>query len=378
MKTFDVRLATHVALVPGLTLGVLGQRSVQVTRIRLLDRAPGMTDDEAAFVSLVGEATNGSFIEINETGTAVSLQPGSIRGGTFAMETKPKVNLTLLLHRLLPLAPFAKLAWDVTLTGGVTDNGVHNADYFRQVTLPLIEKFGLVGAEVHYDKRAALPSGGGAVRFTCPIVRRQLEIPRHLDCADARVAKVRGVAYALRTSPQLGSRVALAAKDELNDVAGDVFFSTDCRSNRKGAGGESPSFGMAIWAELVSERDAAENPSSKVVVHSVLGVAASVNKDESPEAMGKRVAVDFLRQVASRGVVDDAMQPLLVMMMAACPQDVVRSRVGATLTDDCVQALRCCKTFLNVVFKIVQDDAGNGIMLSAVGAGIVNLSRKTT
>jgi len=57
---------------------------------------------------------------------------------------------------------------------------------------------------------------------------------------------------------------------------------------------------------------------------------------------------------------------------------VVRARVGVTLTDECVQALRCCKTFLNVVFKIVQDDAGNGIMLSAVGAGIVNLSRKTT
>jgi len=378
MYRYDVNLTTHAALIPGMVMAVLAQKSLRVTKIRLMDREPGLTDDEAAFARLLGEMTNGSVIEVNETGTAISIQPGSIRGGSINLTAKPNVHLILLLQRLLPLAPFAKAPLNVVLAGGYTDGGSCNADYFRNVTLPFMEKFGVIGAELHVDHRAALPGGGGLVRLTCPNVRRHLSIPRGLDILDGRVVKVRGVAYALRTSPQLGNRVAQAARDELRDVASDVFFSTDCRSNKKGAGGNSPSFGMSIWAEIVSEQDARDNPSSKVMVHSMLGVSDGVQKEETPEATGQRVANEFLKQVAARGMVDDFMQPLLVTLMAVCPQDVVRARVGQALTPDCIQTLRCCKTFLSIVFKIVEDRDGQGTLLSCVGAGTVNLARKIT
>jgi RNA 3'-terminal phosphate cyclase-like protein len=374
----DVQLTNHACIYPALLFSILSQKSVKITRIRLLDREPGLNENEAAYAKLLAELTNGSSFNVNETGTSVTLHPGTIRGGRVAMQVAPTVHLVSLLQHVAPLAAFAKTPFDITLEGGITDGTHLNPDYFRCVTLPLLEKFGLVGAQFEAPRRGCAPDGGGVVHFTCPAVRRQLVVPRGLDIADGRVAKVRGVAYALRISPQLGNRVSQAARDALRDVAPDVFFNTDCRSNRNGAGGNSPGFGMALWAEMVSEHDAANNPSSKVQVHSLLGVSGGGSKLESPEQTGQRVAAALLQQVAARGMVDQTSQALVVSMMAACPQDVVRASVGSKLAEDAVHTLRLAKAFLGVMFKMAQPHADAGITLSCVGAGTVNLARKVT
>ena len=42
-----------------------------------------LSDFEASFIRLLDKITNGSTIEVNETGTVVFYQPGILVGGTF-------------------------------------------------------------------------------------------------------------------------------------------------------------------------------------------------------------------------------------------------------------------------------------------------------
>lgn len=44
--------------------------------------SPGLTSAEAGFLRLVDQLTNGSLVEINETGTALFFRPGILIGGS--------------------------------------------------------------------------------------------------------------------------------------------------------------------------------------------------------------------------------------------------------------------------------------------------------
>ena len=52
-----------------------------IVYFRARDDDPGLHEAEAGFIRLLDKLTNGSKIEVNETGTSLSYQPGSLLGG---------------------------------------------------------------------------------------------------------------------------------------------------------------------------------------------------------------------------------------------------------------------------------------------------------
>ena len=52
-----------------------------VSEIRSDSKSPGISNCEANFLRLLDAVTNGTVIEINETGTKVKFVPGVIVGG---------------------------------------------------------------------------------------------------------------------------------------------------------------------------------------------------------------------------------------------------------------------------------------------------------
>lgn len=65
-----------------LLLSILSGKSVRITHIRHLDDDPGLQEFEVSLIRLLDKVTNGTIIELNETGTALYFQPGLIQGGT--------------------------------------------------------------------------------------------------------------------------------------------------------------------------------------------------------------------------------------------------------------------------------------------------------
>lgn len=66
-----------------LLLATLSGKKIQIKDIRSDDNEPGLREYEVNLIRLFDKVTNGTNVELNETGTALKYQPGLLHGGTF-------------------------------------------------------------------------------------------------------------------------------------------------------------------------------------------------------------------------------------------------------------------------------------------------------
>lgn len=375
-------------------LHCVAQTPLRLSNIRAFEDFPGLIEDEVQCLRVISLISN-CRVEINETGTALSLKPGTLKGGNIVYDSVPRsVNMVKLLCSVLFLGPFCKDSLDLRLVGGITEDEFYNVDLFKAITINLLEKFGLQGASIELEKRGLAPNGGGSIRFFCPNVKTQLQIPKDLS-AQVKLLRIRGTIFSLCVSPQLANRVASVCRSHLERFASDVYFGTDCKarstisttpaSGTNKAIKPSPGFGGAIWVETVKPADVESEHHPPII--SLLGVCDFAKVEQSPEDFGKQLAMKFLKEVKRGGNIDTFHQCLLIILMACCPEDVVKAKVGSELSPQCVDTLRIIKRILNVTFKIVrckeeeeEDDEEEkcAIMLSCLGGGIGNTARKVT
>jgi RNA 3'-terminal phosphate cyclase-like protein len=108
-------------------------------------------------------------------------------GGSYSHTCHLDRSLNYYLDALIPLAPFCKKAFDISLQG-ITSG----CDVTRTVTLPHLHYFGITeGLELQIKKRGSAPLGGGQVIFKCPVVR-QLKTLQFMD--KGKIKRLRGVA----------------------------------------------------------------------------------------------------------------------------------------------------------------------------------------
>jgi len=287
-----------------LVLSCLSARPVRIRAIRPDDESPGLSSFEASFVRLLDKLTNGTHVEINETGTQIYFRPGLIVGGAVEHDcggSSPGARSAgWFLEGIAPLGAFAKkpihLKLDNCVTNDATDPSV---DSFKEMVLPVLRRFGVGGdaetaatLDMIVKRRGALPGGGGLVEFRCMPVRAL----RPIDWTDPGLVKrVRGVAYATKVSPQVANRQVTAARGVFNSLLPDVYVFTDVYSGK--TSGNSPGFGILLTTESttgsqVSGEACAEGPG---LPEDVAKVAASRLLDEVLEGG----CVDSTHQVST-------------------------------------------------------------------------------
>jgi RNA 3'-terminal phosphate cyclase-like protein len=342
-----------------LVLATLSGKLVKITQIRTVsDKAVGLQDFEASFLRLLHAVTDGSEIEINETGTSLTYKPGKLVGGTVSHVCPPSRAVTYWLEPLLLLGPFMEEPLHVTLQGVTNHPDDITVDTFRTVTLATLKPFGLEGLALKVLKRGALPLGGGKVVFDCPITPL-LQPITWLE--PDRVKRIRGVAFTSKVSTQFGARMVDPARGVLNMCCPDVWIYADHFKGEQA--GKSPGFGLSLFAETI-----------KGSIYSA-DICTHEGALEKPEELGKLTAARLLEEVDLGGVVDTSHQfiPLLMMSLAdeIKPSKVLLGR----LTPYTTQLLRDVKHFLGVKFRFEQSP--DGVLCSCVGIGRRNLARRT-
>ena len=136
------------------------------------DEVPGLRDFEVNFLRLIDALTQGTRVEINETGTSLRFHPGLPVGGTLEHDCGTGRAIGWFIEGILPLLPFAKKATALALSGITNDDVDPCVDMLRTVTLPTLAHFGLhEGLTLTLKRRGAPPLGGGLAVLTCPVVR---------------------------------------------------------------------------------------------------------------------------------------------------------------------------------------------------------------
>ncbi|EPQ26027.1 uncharacterized protein PFL1_06480 [Pseudozyma flocculosa PF-1] len=353
-KSRLLRFTGHSYFRQRLVLSLLSGRPVRIDSIRSDASSPGLCDFEASFLRLIEKVTNGSHVEISYTGTSVLLRPGVIAGGNVSHDCPTSRSVGYFAEWIMVLAPFAKKELSLTLRGLTARQGDLGVDTLRTVTLPHLSLFlpldtlsTLSSAlELRILKRGSPPLGGGEIHLRCPTLA-------HLSTlnfiAPGRIKKIRGIANATRVSPQMANRMIDHARSILQRYIPDLYLFADVY--RGDDSGKSPGFGLSLVASsttgAIYSSEAISRPSNQETGEEAL----------TPEDVAALAARQLLEEVAKRGCIDPAHQPMVLTLMALGPQDVARCRMGK-LTPNAIQTMRDIKEGLGVTFKVkrVQDE----------------------
>ncbi|XP_061716714.1 probable RNA 3'-terminal phosphate cyclase-like protein [Cydia pomonella] len=293
-----------------LLLSTLSGRSVRIEEIRSSHDDPGLREYEVSLIRLLDKVTNGTRVELSETGTSVFYQPGILIGGQVTHSCSTQRGIGYYLEVLLALGPFCKEPLNAVLQGVTHHDLDVSVDKVKAAALPILLKFILVddGLELKVVRRGAPPLGGGEVVFRCP-VRRGV---RPLQWASwGLVKRIRGVVYALRVSPTMANRVVEAAKGVMLKFLPDVYINTDqCRGPNAG---KSPAFGISLVAETNEKTFYCAEAKS---------LEAGSGETTLPEDLGRECAQKLLDEIYRGGCVDSALQWLVALWMALGQKDV--------------------------------------------------------
>ncbi|KAF2978167.1 hypothetical protein EK904_007298 [Melospiza melodia maxima] len=323
---------------------------------------------EASFIRLIDKVTNGSRIEINQTGTTLYYQPGLLYGGSLEHDCSPSRGIGYYLESLLCLAPFMKHPLKIVLRGVTNDQVDPSVDVLKATALPLLKKFGIDGEslEIKINRRGMPPKGGGEILFSCP-VRKVLQPVQFTD--PGKIKRIRGTAYSVRVSPQMANRMVESARGILNKFLPDIYIYTD---HMKGVNsGKSPGFGMCLTAETINgtilSAELASNPQ---------GQGAAV----LPEELGQNCAKLLLEEVYRGGCVDSTNQSLALLLMTLGQRDVSKVLLGP-LSPYTIEFLRHLRSFFQIMFKMEtktteeEHMGGEKVLMTCVGIGFCNLRR---
>ncbi|XP_043270964.1 probable RNA 3'-terminal phosphate cyclase-like protein [Venturia canescens] len=355
-----------------LLLSTLSGKSIKITEIRTNDDDPGLREYEVNLIRLFDRITNGTKIELNETGTSLFYCPGLLIGGELQHDCSLQRGITYYLDAVMALAPFCKKPIDITLRG-VTNNCLDpSVDRVKSAGIPVLKKFLTIDTDVELTihKRGAAPLGGGEIRFKCPTYKSLKTIQLQNS---GMVKRIRGIACGIRVSPAIANRLVDSAKQVLLKFLPDVYIHTDhCRG---AASGKSPGFGISLTAETTNGIFfGSDNFSTRMMSGSLPCV---------PEDLGREVALKLIDEIYRNGCVDSPFQSMAALFMALGKKDVSKLLVGP-LTPTMVQFLRDLRDFFGIVFKLepAKDDEDDDVvheqvLLTCIGIGYTNLSRRT-
>ncbi|XP_075228720.1 putative RNA 3'-terminal phosphate cyclase-like protein isoform X2 [Lycorma delicatula] len=321
-----------------LLLSVVSGKAIRITDIRTRDDEPGLKEYEVNLLRLLDKMSNGTWLEVNETGTAFSFTPGSLIGGSLIHECCRLRGIGYYLEVILALAPFCKKSLNITLRGVTNNQKDPSVDAFKNGALAVLRRFMVVdpGLELIIKKRGMEPQGGGEVTLNCPNIK-QLKPIMLKDWG--KMKRVRGTMFALRVSPALSNRMVEAAKGVFLQFIPDVFFTVDHLKGQ--CAGKSPGFGASIYAETTTDvfytSDKVSNPPTEK--HSV------------PEDVGKEAAWALLDEISGGGCIDSAFQSLCCLYMALTTKDVSQCVIGP-LSPYTIEFLRHLRKFFGLIFKL--------------------------
>ncbi|KAJ3492332.1 hypothetical protein NLI96_g8 [Meripilus lineatus] len=361
MATVSVlRFSGHQYLRHRLVLSILSGKPVRIDKIRPDDQNPGLRDYEVSLLRLLERITNGTVIEINVTGTAILLKPGIITGGNVTHECPLSRSIGYFLEPVVMLAPFSKKPLQLTLRGITSNDQDLSADLIRTVTLPHLQLFGISeGLELRIKKRGSPPLGGGEIQFLCPIIK-QVKTLNFVE--PGKIKRIRGIAHAVRVSPQFSNRMIETSRSVLNRYIPDIYLYSDVYKGEDS--GKSPGYALSLLAE-----------STTGAVHCSEVVS---RPGTAPEDIALLASRALLSEIKKGGCVDRKHQTLILLFMVLGSEDVGRCKMGEP-TARTIQFLRDVRDAFGTSFKIVPSDpsdpTSSELLFSCYGTGYVNANR---
>lgn len=344
IKDFRLRLVTSL----------LKFEKVIISDIRADCINPGVKEHEVKFLELLTELTQGSVVEISDSGADVSFSPGIIKGGTFDFYCGSKYCIAYFVEPLLLMIPFSKLPTKITFSGLTEDSlglGMDSFKYFYDAFLKSIDLQKNITVKIL--ERGYPPDGVGKVLLECvPMDKIQCF---NLQSGD-KMSKVRGMLASTKVNNQLCVNVISQTKELLSKYFDDIFIYTDKSIGEK----ISPGFSLT----LVATNDDA----SQVIVSNT---NSCVHSDVA--SFPSLATKFFLKKVARSACFDD--ERLWIVLGFMCIATGVSQLVVSKTLDETV--LQDFEEYFGVKFvRSKQSSTGGSFSFKCLGMGLTNVAQE--
>ncbi|HVC10731.1 MAG TPA: RNA 3'-terminal phosphate cyclase [Burkholderiales bacterium] len=314
-------------------LAALTGTAVRIRAVRAGRGKPGLAAQHLAALRAVVQLCRARAEGLALGSGEVVLEPGTLRGGSFAFDVGTAGSVTLVLQALLPVMIAARADIEVRVTGGTDVRAAPPLDYLREVLLPLLARMG-VRAQLAVARRGYYPRGGGQVEMKVrPAALRSLRLT-----APGRLLRVEGCAHVAHLPAQIAQRMRSAALERLGPL--DVPLRCDS-SVLEGERAIGQGGAVALWAQCE---------------HTVLGAARVAERGVRAEALGEAAGAELAADLAAGATLDVHAADQLPVYLALAGGE--SSFVTRELTSHARTAMWLIEQFLPVRFAVAPCAAG--------------------
>lgn len=288
-------------------LSALTGRPVHIANARVRRPKPGLQPQHVRVIEAIRELVNGKTEGICRGAQEFKFWPGKVQpgAGPYLWDIGSAGSTTLLALSVLPVMAFAPDSIKAELRGGVFQDFAPSCFHLQQVMLPLLARMGLE-ATIEMRRPGYVPTGGGVLRLTTLPLKGCLRPLVHED--PGMLKNLSGVALASHLESRAVARhMAQASRDvfkaEGYDAKLDVQEDTDA---------VQPGAALAIFANLTGGWR--------------LGADWAGARGRSAEAIGKRVAMQLLKDLKS-GAILDRFAADQIILFAALAEGETRVRI---------------------------------------------------
>ena len=191
---------------------VLG-KPVRITNIRAGRETPGLRAQHLTVCKLLAEITGGKLSGASLGSSEITFSPGKISGGGYSFDIGTAGSCTLLLQAALPVLLCAPVPCSLRIKGGTHVRGAPTYEYFSEVFLPAIGRFG-AKCESKLVSHGFYPKGGGEI-----IVEAHPSVLSGCELADGKGKSAR---YSIISS-SLPESVAAREEKTVKETLGKEF-----------------------------------------------------------------------------------------------------------------------------------------------------------
>ena len=320
-------------------------RPIRISDIRPDSTNPGMTPYEISFLKLVSEISNGTKIHINQTGTMLTLIPGTITnkyGTEFSFDCDKSRCITYYAEGILPISLYGKESLHIILNG-ITNNSIDNSvDSFKMSTCVLLQKL-VIGDTVEFKilKRGVLPNGEGSVSFKIPIITGLAPFDWNKE---GKIKRIRGVAFTSKLGASFTSMMIDTCRGVLNNFLPDVWIAVD-NYKSKDLDKISPGYGISLTAET-----------KEGFALSTDMINDNDNLRMNANDLSKECTLKFLNDIYKSGCINCHNQSIFLFLMALSEKNYVSYMKVGKISEQTKEVLRFIYKYLGVKFNIRECD----------------------
>jgi RNA 3'-phosphate cyclase len=273
------------------------RKPVRIFNIRVKRQKPGLQSQHLKAVEVLAKMTAAEVSGAEIGSTEIVFSPTKICGGTYRADIGTAGSTTLILQTIMPPAAFADGKIAVEITGGTDNPMAPPIDFWKNVTLRVIERMGY-RAKIECLRRGHYPAGGGIVR--AEITPTEMLDPIKL-MEPGKAERILGVAHCVKLHPNVAQRMAHAAARRLLKAG---YSNIDIKKETYPPESDphlAPGAGITLWAET-------ENMC-------VLGASALGRPGKPAERVGEEAAANLIKQLESGAGVDEHLADQLIPYM---------------------------------------------------------------